>query len=97
MGKHHLIQHGMRFRALIHRLAARRIAQPVPRWASDDTQPMTIATPVVRNGGLAFDAAPPEAELTWSEWLQQLPPVDGWTSISSWEAQHGNGAGAVAE
>ncbi|WP_405490377.1 hypothetical protein [Nocardia sp. NBC_00511] len=51
------------------------------------------ATPVVKNGALLMDPTPTSAPPPWDEWLQQLPPVDGWTSTASWMAQHGMGDG----
>ncbi|MEU1432165.1 hypothetical protein ABZ412_34365 [Nocardia sp. NPDC005746] len=93
MGKHTLSQRSGRARALVQSIVAHhaaRIARPsAPQFGDDDTQPITMATPFVRNGVLTMDPAAVDAELPWNAWLQNLPPVDGWTSTSSWEAQHG--------
>lgn len=51
----------------------------------------TEPTALVRNGELLMDAAAWDAELSWDQWLQDLPPVDGWKSTASWMAKHGMG------
>jgi hypothetical protein len=98
MGKHNSGQRVAQILALLRLLFTRHVARPsLPQWAIDDTQPMTIATPVVRRGALSMDPRAVDEPPTWDEWLQQLPPVDGWFSTSCWEAQHGRGAQAVSE
>ncbi|MGW3545859.1 hypothetical protein ACWDNI_35700 [Nocardia niigatensis] len=96
MGKHALSHKSWRARALVRLIIARRAGRigrkSAPQCADDDTQPMTM--PTVRNGALELGTDTWDAELPWNEWLQNLPPVDGWTSIASWMAQHGLEGGA---
>ncbi|WP_040815093.1 hypothetical protein [Nocardia concava] len=95
MGKHTIGQHTGRARALVRAVLQHRPARPAaPQWRGDDTQPITIATPVVRNGEWALRPDPVDGPPPWDEWLQNLPPVDGWTSTASWMAQHGLDGGA---
>lgn len=82
-----------RFMAMFH---AGMFAKALHGIAVDE-RPVTDSTPLVRGGEFSLDAAPVEAPLPWTEWLQQLPPVDGWTSTASYMAQHGMSVEAVPE
>lgn len=68
---------------------ANRVWKALHHGAAEQTETGTVATPLVRNGELAMDQSDVDAPPSWDEWLQNLPPVDGWLSTSTWEAQHG--------
>ncbi|MGW2666094.1 hypothetical protein ACWCW7_34505 [Nocardia tengchongensis] len=78
-----------RFMAMVH---LGIFAKAIRRAAAADTQPDDMAMPTVRNGELALADSAWDAELSWDEWLKNLPPVDGWPSTATWLARHGGEA-----